>query len=320
LRAGIERYYGIAVESIEVSPAEAADENANPNVASQKLAAIPTLIRQLKDLPALPITIKKLREAIESSDVSPRDVGNIISTDPPLAAKLLQLANSPAFGFPNQISSVSLAVSLLGMRETCSVALTAAVVDLLHGSRYFDYKSFWVRSMLCGTICKTIARIAGHGDTPGIFTAGVLLDLGRLALAEVAPQRYATLNSELRGPQLIAAEERLLGVAHPEAGYLLAHAWGLPQELTETIRFHHMPEYAQLSRFTASLAMIANTMVYLKPEERENPEIELTQCGKAFANLSLPQEDIIAILDETRRILKSSFLLQRRWDSDTRHR
>jgi len=319
LRAGIQRYYGAASESADASDPSLTDVNPDTLGATMKLAAIPELVRQLNDLPALPITIHKLRDAVDDPDVSPRDVGHIIGTDPPLAAKLLQIANSPALGFPHQIASVPLAVSLLGMQETCSVALTAAVVDLLKGSKYFDYKSFWVRSMLCGTLSKMIARIAGHGDTPGVFTAGVLLDLGRLALAEVAPERYATIDSDLRGPQLIAAEEQLLGIAHPEAGYLLAHAWGLPKELAETIRYHHMPEYAATSRFTASLAMIANTMAHLKPGERENPEFVMASCGRAFTALSVPEELIVAILDEMRRILKSGFLLHRQWDSDARH-
>jgi len=318
LRAGIERYYGAAPESAEGADPSETDVNPDAVEASMKLAAIPELIRQLNELPALPVTIRKLRDAVDSPDVSPREVGAIISTDPPLAAKLLQIANSPAYGFPNQIASVPLAVSLLGMQEACSVALTAAVVDLLNGSKHFDYKMFWVRSMLCGNLAKRIARIAGYNDMTGIFTAGVLLDLGRLALAEVAPQRYATLDPELRGPEWIAAEEQLLSIAHPEAGYLLAHAWGLPPALTETIRYHHMPEHAQDHQFTASLCAIAHTMAYLKAEERENPEIVMSQCDSAFANLSLPEELVLAILDEMRRVLKSGFLLHRRWESENR--
>jgi HD-like signal output (HDOD) protein len=317
LRSGIDRYYGVPEEAPGELPSEP-DLPPDAIGVSLKLAGIQNLIQQLTALPALPITVHKLRDAIDDPEVSAKDVGGIIATDPPLAAKLLSIANSPAYGFPHQITSVPLAVSLLGLQETYSVALSAVVVDLFKGSNSLDYKTFWVRSMLCGTLCKIVARITGLGATPGIFTAGILLDIGRLALAEVAPQRYATLGAELRGSDLVAAEEQLFGIAHPEAGYLLVSAWGLPDELGDTIRFHHMPEYSQLDRSIASLAAIGNTMAYLTADEREDPSALTTSCAQSLAELKLTDESIIAMYDDMRRVLKSEFLLQRRWDSDTR--
>ncbi|MCL4695319.1 MAG: HDOD domain-containing protein, partial [Candidatus Hydrogenedentes bacterium] len=317
LRASIERYYAAPEESKQ-DRAHEAEVPAEAISVSLKLAGIQSLIQQLTALPSLPITIHKLREAIDDPQTSAKEIGGIIATDPPLAAKLLSIANSPAYGFPHQITSVPLAVSLLGLNETYSVALSAAVVDLFKGSPAIDFKSFWVRSMLCGTLCKIIARVSGLGATPGIFTAGILLDIGRLAFAEVAPQRYASVDPNLRGADLVAAEERVFGIAHPEAGYLLASAWGLPDELGETIRFHHTPEYAQLNRSIASLAAIGNMMAFLTPEERKDPGCLSNTCARPLAELHLNEDATVELFDELCRILSSEFLLQRKWESDAR--
>ncbi len=314
LRAGIDRCYG--KESAQ--DATQAESHLDTIGTELRLAGIPTVIRQLHTLPALPVTVRKVREAIDDPEVSAKEVGGIIATDAPLSAKLLSIANSPAFGFPHQITSIHLAVSLLGLEETYSTVLSAAVVDLIKGSRTFDYRSFWVRSMLCGTLCKIVARTAGFGAKPGTFTAGLLLDIGRLALAEVAPQRYATIDQQLRGIELVEAEEQVLGIGHPEAGYLLATAWGLPDELGETIRYHHVPDFAKLNREAAAVAAIGNTMAHLLPEEREDPSALSVPCGQSLAELALTDEAVIGMFDEMRRILKSEFLLQRRWDSEAR--
>lgn len=317
LRTSIDRCYG--TEPAQPHDAQR-DADLHPDTigSSLRLAGIPTVIRQLNTLPTLPITVHKVREAIDDPEVSAKEIGAIIGTDPPLAAKLLSIANSPAYGFPNQVSSIPLAVSLLGLDETYSVVLSAAVVDLMRGSRSFDYRSFWVRSMLCGTLCKIAARFAGLSAKPGTFTAGLLLDIGRLALAEVAPQRYRTIDPGLRGNDLVVAEEQLFGIGHPEAGFLLVSAWGLPKELGETIRFHHIPEYAQLSRDAAALSTIGNTMAYLTPEEREDPSALSVPCAWSLAELGLADDAILGMFEEMRRILKSEFLLQRRWDSGSR--
>lgn len=314
LRASIDRCYG-------ADPAHGQDGaplQAEAIGSSLRLGGIPTVIKQLSALPALPVTVRKVREAIDDPEISTHDVGSIIATDPPLAAKVLSIANSPAFGFPNQVTSIHLAVSLLGLEETYSVVLSAAVVDLMKGSKSFDYKAFWVRSMLCGTLCKIVAQTAGFGTKPGIFTAGLLLDIGRLALTEVAPQRYATIDRSIRGTELVEAEEQVLGIGHPEAGYLLASAWGLPNELGETIRFHHIPEYATLNRDATDIAAIGNTMAYLAPQEHEDPSALSVPCAQSLAELQIADEAVITMFDEMKRILKSEFLLQRRWDGDAR--
>ncbi|GMV91527.1 MAG: hypothetical protein AMXMBFR82_13050 [Candidatus Hydrogenedentota bacterium] len=314
LKASIERCYGTEPANGQ----ELATLEPEAIGSTLRLGGIPTVIKQLSALPALPVTVRKVREAIDDPEVSTHDVGTIIATDPTLAAKVLSIANSPAFGFPNQVTSIHLAVSLLGMEETYSVVLSASVVDLMTGSKAFDYRTFWVRSMLCGTLCKIVAQRAGFGTKPGIFTAGLLLDIGRLALTEVAPQRYATIDRSLRGSDLVEAEEQVLGIGHPEAGYLLASAWDLPDELGETIRLHHMPEYATLNREAAAIAAIGNTMAYLAPEEYEDPSALSVPCARYLTDLQIADEAIIEMFDEMKRILKSEFLLQRRWDGDAR--
>ena len=86
---------------------------------------------------------------MQEPDSSIDDIASVISLDPPIAAKVLSVANSAAYGFPNRVESLSLAVTLMGLRETYSIVLSAAVLDMFETSRHFDYEAFWMASVCC---------------------------------------------------------------------------------------------------------------------------------------------------------------------------
>ena len=135
-------------------------------------------------------------------------------------------------------------MTLLGLRETYSIVLSAAVIDFFDSSRRFDYKSFWLGAMCCAAASKITGKACRGDRISGVFCAGLLHDIGRVALAEVAGDRYAQVQGNLYGSALIAAEEKVFGLAHPEAGFELATHWGLPTAIADAIRFHHTPEHA----------------------------------------------------------------------------
>lgn len=87
---------------------------------SVKLASVAQLVRELDDLPTLPQTVHKVEEANADPEISLKEVAEIIALDPPIAGKMLQLANSAAYGFANEIDNVERATTLLGLEETYS--------------------------------------------------------------------------------------------------------------------------------------------------------------------------------------------------------
>lgn len=222
-----------------------------------KLTQAVEQIRQLSSLPVLPATVAHVQEALGDVSIAPKDVAETIATDPALAAKVLSVANSPAYGFASQVQTIELAVALLGLRETYAIVLSAAVLTLFDATKRMDYGRFWEEAMNTGGAARILARCCAKNKEGGAFTAGLLHDIGRIALLEVAPELYAQVPRDLAGDELVAAEHKILGITHAEAGYELAVHWSLPKPLTLAIRHHHHPELAPECQHEAAVVAVA---------------------------------------------------------------
>lgn len=244
IRSAIKRYYppDKETEPTQADESEPADDAVSKIETGLKISAVSRSIKEIKTLPALPSTIGEVREAMEDVNNSMDTIAKIILRDPPVAANVLSVANSAAYGFRSQVSSVELAVSLLGLRETYSIVLSAAVLDIFGKTQNFDYKIYWEEAMNSASACRIISQHAGLDSAKGVYTAGLLHDIGRIALMETMPEQYLKISSGLTGAELIAAEQEAVGISHTEAGYELATQWNLPPEIAEPIRFHHNPE------------------------------------------------------------------------------
>lgn len=304
IRSAIERYYppsDIKKEHAAPTAAPGAEvdlPDATGIRASIRLTNAANLIRQIDTLPALPETVRRVQEATLDPLSSVRDVADIIVLDPPIAAKVLSVANSAAYGFPQRVDDVGLAVSLLGLRETYAIVLSAAVVNVFDKSKAFDYRAFWVESMCCAAATRIIAKASGRKRQIGVFSGGLLHDIGRLALSEVAPDLYSKIDHGLDGEELIAAEEELIGLSHTEAGHLLAGHWGLPIEIAEPIRFHHRPELAVDAKENVAIVAIANHMARALQTKLEDSGPLLEIISPSLVVLGLDRESAEAMLDE----------------------
>jgi HD-like signal output (HDOD) protein len=288
LRDVITRHYGSPPEPEAAAPSAPPTTEARVEIESDlKLASLAALIRKLDSLPALPRTVQRIREVMENLEISTRDVGRILSTDPPLAAKMLRLANSAAYGFPNRVASVELAVALLGLRETYAMVLSAAVVDLMNASKTFDYTTFWYKSMLGGALASAVGKQARLEAKPGVFTAGLLQNIGRVALAEVVPHRMGKVEPDLEGLELIEAEENEFGISHTEAGYFLVSEWGFPPELAEAIRFHHKPKFADAAPEMVAAVTISDWAATADPAALTDVARFQTECSEPLKMLDL---------------------------------
>lgn len=257
IRAAIRRYYPDEAE--QQSETEQTDliEKLETGL---KMESIVSMVRQIDTLPTLPDTVQRVQEATADPDSSLRDIAYIVSNDPPISARLLQLANSAAYGFLSRIDNVRSAITLLGMRETFMAVLSSAVIDITEQSSKFDHQQYWKYSMFSASAARHIAAACGRSRKAGVFTAGLLSDIGRFALAELAGDRYNQIDQSLTGAEFARAEEAALGIAHPEAGHILAVHWRLPDEIANAIRFHHRPELAQPDPEMATMIALASIM------------------------------------------------------------
>ena len=244
----------------------------------EELTETPTpelTLAHLDSLPTLaPIAIKLLRiTSAEDSDA--RDVVNALRGDQSLTAKVLSLANSPLMGAAGKIATLDRAVVLLGFQVIRGIVLTIKVFESLtpkdtqREPRHFNRLEFWKHSL--GVAC-TARRVAAlrrdlKVDPEEAFVAGLLHDLGKVALDAVFPKAYdrVVMQAEKTRSDLADCERSILGVDHTVAGRHVAKRWGLPAYLQDAIWLHHLAADS-LSRVNVSSKLIgliqfANTFV-----------------------------------------------------------
>ncbi len=256
IRNAIRQYY----------PADGATPMTTPDALRErietgiKMENVVQMVRQIESLPTLPQTVQKVQEAMADPETLLKDIAEIVQQDPPIAARLLQLANSAAYGFLSRVSNVQSAITLLGLRETYMAVLSSAVLDTTAQGKGFDHEGYWRSSMFAAGAARKIAAACGQGRNPAVFTAGLLSNIGQYALSQIVPTRYAKIDAALMGIELVEAEETAFGIGHPEAGHILAVHWNLPDDLANSIRFHHKPQFATENKTTTAIAALAATM------------------------------------------------------------
>ena len=260
------------------------------------------LISKIDRLPALPETVVRVRKAMDDPEGSVADMAGIISMDPPIAAKVLSVANSAAYGFPQRVNDVNLGVTLLGMRETYCLVLSCSVLNYAEKASAFDYRAFWRRSMWCTAASRVIAKRCGLQNAFGLYSGALLHGLGQMALGEVAPELYGQIDQSLAPEERIAQEESVLGMAHTEAGYVLATQWQLPLEIAEPIRLHLRPELAENALDNVMVVALAVALSRTSGAEGETAEL--------FAGSEIPREHL-GIKEDALTDMVAEYLVER---------
>jgi len=196
-------------------------------------------------LPTLPTVALRLIELSRKPDTPIREIVATIKSDPAIVARLLKAANSSFFGLASKVASIDQAVVVLGTTAVNALALGFSLVDgsSAQGALGQAYAAFWLQSTVQATAAKMLASRQAAGGEEDYFLAGLLLDLGRLAMLRTIPREYQqviTAASSMQRPQH-EVEMEMLGVDHVEIGIELMKRWNLPEILGRAVRWHHEP-------------------------------------------------------------------------------
>jgi HD-like signal output (HDOD) protein len=252
------------------------------------------LVSQMQSLPCLPSLYVELVQELKKSDPSIKVVGEIISKDVAMTAKILQLVNSAFFGVFKRVSSPAEATSLLGLDIVRSLVLSIHVFSQFDQKRVpgMPLEQLWLHSLKVGQYAKQIARAEGQDrrNTDDAFVAGVLHDTGKLILAANFSDLYnqAISRSKEKQESLAALETQLFGASHGEVGAYLLGLWGFSHPLIEAVAFHHHPSHNPYGSFSVLTAVhVANALAHSESlsEELAHPTSSLD--AEYIANLKL---------------------------------
>jgi HD-like signal output (HDOD) protein len=206
-------------------------------------AALEEVLLEVAELRALPAVAARVIEIAGGEKFSAHELAQAVASDQALTAKMLRLANSAYYGYPRKITTVRDAVVLLGFRAVRSAALASCVIDTLPGqTSNIEGSRFWQFSVTVGMLAEVLAT-AHHRHMDEAFTAGVLHNIGRLALDQHRPRELmaVTTLSVQKKISMFEAEKVVLGFTDAELGGALAAHWNFPEELADGVAQHHLP-------------------------------------------------------------------------------
>ena len=226
------------------------------------------IISQLESLPCLASVYAELIDELQSDDVCIDRVGQIISRDVGMCAKILQLVNSAFFGVTTHVEDIAHAVKLLGLDTVKALVLSIQVFGQFDGqtaSAILSLDALWEHSWTVGKWARQIAKIAGldQQTLDHAMVAGLLHDIGMLVLTAKMPQDYQTVLAQVkdRDITIIAAEHDVIGTTHAQVGAYLLGLWGFPHAIIEAVTCHHCPSKAHRQEFSILTAVhVANCL------------------------------------------------------------
>lgn len=202
------------------------------------------ILNSIKELPAMPNVIMHALNVMKDPDSSLKELAKIISCDQSLSTKILTLVNSAYYGFPQQITSINRAISLIGMSKAKNIVITVAMRPMLMNQ---GDKPLWEHSIITAVGCEYVAKHLKIMDSDEAFVIGFLHDLGKMLLNMKDPILYQKVRQTAEmNSNILEIEQAYFGVDHCQMGSLLTKRWQLPLLINNTTKYHHNPNLSSM--------------------------------------------------------------------------
>jgi len=235
-------------------------------------------------IPPFPKAAAQTLEAMRNPAVNLSAVVEAARRDPATAGAVMRLANSALFGACGNVSTLRLAIMRLGFETARRVVISLAVRPLLYQPKP---ETLWPHSIEVADLAEQLAGIAGGIDPGEAYLAGLMHDVGRIALREAPLYDAARMRGLAEsGCPNTYTEELILRTDHAKLGARVAHEWNLPESLACAIRLHHHPEAAPNCR----LAHVLYLAEHLSCSDEDLPSS--LRLSIALKRLGLREEQI----------------------------
>lgn len=222
-------------------------------------------LQSIGDLPSLPSVVFEAIQLLHQPDITVERLISSIQLDQAIVSKILRLVNSSFFGFQGKIGNLSQALVLLGFNTVKNAVLSISILDIFSGidkDSGFDARLFWLHALGTGVISQVISHQLKYPHVENFFIAGLLHDIGKLAIIKLFPEDFSQILKEVKEKDIsiIEGERAALGVDHTEVGCELAGKWRLPEEIQEAISFHHCPWNAKENRAMSATVYLSDCL------------------------------------------------------------
>ncbi len=223
------------------------------------------LVNGVVNLISLPEIFIRVSQVLEDPNHNAKQLGDIISHDPALTARILRIVNSAYYSLAVKIELVSRAVSVVGEDDLRNLILATSAVETFKRipNQLLDIDLFWRHSVHTGIVSRLLSRHCNilHGER--LFIAGMLHDIGKLVLYYKEPKlsQEVLLEAAESDGVLYSAEKEVIGFTHADVGGALIDAWKLADTLKDVVTYHHTPLKARKYPMETAIVHIANCVV-----------------------------------------------------------
>lgn len=243
------------------------------------------ILNSFKEFPAMPNVIMRALNVMKDPDSSMKELAKIISYDQSLSTKVLTLVNSAYYGLPQQITSISRAISLIGMSKAKNIIMAVAMRPMLTNQ---GDKQLWEHSITTAVGCEHLAKHLKIMDSDEAFVIGFLHDLGKVVLKSKDNELYKKVEETAKyNKNLLETEQTYFGINHSQIGSLLTKRWQLPLLVNNAVKYHHTPNLSSMPT--------ACTLVYfvdMLVKDDFNPD-EVNKDVMSNLNIQIAQPDIL---------------------------
>ncbi len=267
---------------------------------------------RIEELPMLPVVVPRLLSLANNPQSSAGEMIGIIAHDPALTSKLLKVANSAYYGFPQKISDIELAVALLGYNQLKALVLSIGVIKNFpyrKQAENFSESGLWVHSLSVATVMQDMGRRFYRRDSSHdyLFIIGLLHDLGKIVLDQFFPDLFNEALERANASEhvkLHQAEWEIIGIDHSEVAAMLLTRWKFPPKIVQPVAGHHRVEgLAGESREDVALLRIASVIAQ---------ESGLGEDGNAAPSSMHPDDmEIIGVAEDDVAAMKTGLQAKR---------
>ncbi|NKF49151.1 HDOD domain-containing protein [Shewanella sp. WXL01] len=228
------------------------------------------LLSRVDELPRLPKAISELLEAVNSDNISTKEVSAKVAQDPLISARVLRLANSAHFGRSREVGSIDEAVVRLGMQTLRTLVIASAVIGAVPKVEGIDIAKFWGETFEKALYAQELAKRSGVAPDE-VFTCGILHKIGDLLIATIEPElSHQIIAAVEAGGSQQELETKLLGFDSPSVGALLAKSWKFTPDLVAGIEYQRVPTKATPESKFASMMFLADIIFQYWDDDRDH--------------------------------------------------
>ncbi len=269
-------------------------------------------IRTAKTLPPAPRLLPQLMQMLQGTDVESGKVVHLITFDPGLTAKILQVCNSAVYAGSAHVSDLHEAIMRMGFAEVFRI-VASVISEQALGSAQTGYGigkgELWDHCAVTAIASRLIARNRKLDENVA-FTAGLLHDIGKIVLAHALEGAYSKLieETETKHHSLLEAERTVLGADHAAVGGRLLQQWNFPHDLVAAVTWHHDPAKAGEHKALAACVYVANLVAAFTGHSYGHQAFAVQGRDEAMEILGLNPDSMAIFMIQTIEEIKKTKL------------